>query len=693
VSDRTRRRLAFAIWIATIAFLIATVPVAVAGREVTPVGVVGSIALVIAVLWSTIGARIASVAHGNAVGWLFLNVGLGIAVTMFCQSYIVYGLRVNPGVPGVAAAALIGEYGLMPSVAPLALLFALFPDGRLPSRRWRWVVWAILGGITLALAAFLVKPETLNNYRELGIEYPNPTGLEAFSSIAPLAIFVGTVIAIVGSMGAVMALRSRYRRSSGEVRHQIRWLAFVGLMALTFFIAFWVVGFISEAAGNEEWPVADVLLAGAALSVGFGVPIAAGVAILRYRLYDIDLVINKTLVYGSLAFFITAVYVGVVVGIGSIVGRGDEPNLGLSILATAVVAVAFQPVRSRVQHLANRLVYGKRATPYEVLTEFSHRMASTYASEDVLPRMARILAQGTGAKQARVWLRSGGELHPAASWPEGSSNGSGPNEADLLVPVTHQGEDLGALSIAKAPGDRLSPAEEGLTRDLASQAGLVLRNVRLIEDLKASRVRLVQAQDAERRRIERNIHDGAQQQLVALQVKLGLTRALAPTDPDKAGQLLGELQAETEQALQDLRDLARGIYPPLLQDQGLPAALAAQARKSPLPVTVEAGGIGRYPSEVEAAVYFCVLEALQNVAKYAGATTATVTLSGTDHLTFTVADDGSGFDPATTPRGSGLTNMADRLAALGGEVEVQSTPGHGTTVRGRVGRGPEGHVP
>jgi signal transduction histidine kinase len=311
--------------------------------------------------------------------------------------------------------------------------------------------------------------------------------------------------------------------------------------------------------------------------------------------------------------------------------------------------------------------------------------------------MARILAEGTGAREARVWLRVAGELRPAASWSAGHRQS--PNvepdvvemptqdekNVDLLVPVIHQGEDLGALSIAKAPGDRLTPAEESLARDLASQAGLVLRNVKLIEDLKASRVRLVAAQDGERRRIERNIHDGAQQQLVALQVKLGLTRSIAPKDARGAERLLSELQTETEQALSDLRDLARGIYPPLLADQGLIAALEAQARKSSVPVTVDADSIARFPQDIEAAVYFCVLEALQNVAKYANATAATVTLSATDGgLSFTVTDDGIGFDPTTVGYGTGLQGMADRLSALGGDVEISSAPGKGTTVAGRV---------
>ncbi len=193
------------------------------------------------------------------------------------------------------------------------------------------------------------------------------------------------------------------------------------------------------------------------------------------------------------------------------------------------------------------------------------------------------------------------------------------------------------------------------------------------------------AQDQERRRLERNIHDGAQQELVALSVKQRLLGDLLERDTERAREMLSQIQADTTDALENLRDLARGIYPPLLADRGLAVALVAQAPKSAVPVTVETDGIGRYPQEVEAAVYFCVLEALQNVAKYADAASATVRLRALDReLAFEVADDGDGFDPQTVPMGSGLQNMADRMAALGGALEVRSAPGAGTTVEGRV---------
>jgi signal transduction histidine kinase len=339
-------------------------------------------------------------------------------------------------------------------------------------------------------------------------------------------------------------------------------------------------------------------------------------------------------------------------------------------------------------------VYGRRATPYEVLTDFSHRLGESYASEDVLPRMAAILGEAVGASRAIVWLRIGREWRPVglapadAEQPEpvGSTGDRMPRlPADAAVEVRDQGELLGALTVSMPANDPMGASKERLVRDLASQAGLVLRNVRLIEELRASRQRLVVAQDEERRRLERNIHDGAQQQLVALTVKLRLLEQIAGRDPARVAEMASQLQAATTETLEDLRDLARGIYPPLLADQGLSAALVAQARKSTLPVTVEAADLGRFPQDVEAAIYFSCLEALQNVAKYAEATRVTISLARSNgRLSFAVTDDGVGFDPDATTYGTGLQGIADRIDALDGTLEIVSTIGAGTIVNGSV---------
>ena len=420
--------------------------------------------------------------------------------------------------------------------------------------------------------------------------------------------------------------------------------------------------------------------------------VAIAIAVLKYRLYEIDIVISKAVLYGSLAVFITAVYAALVAGIGTLVG--NRHSVLLAALAAAVVAVAFQPVRQWAGRLANRVVYGRRATPYQVLADFARRIGSTYASQDVLPQMAQIVADGTGAERVVVWLRVDDELRPealsdgsppAASLPVTGHELPALPEADLNVPVVHHGELLGAISVTMPKDEPLRPAGQQLVADAASQAGLVLANAGLIEDLRASRQRLITAQDEARRRLERNLHDGAQQDLVSLSIKAQLADVTMDEDPAQAKQILGEIKADAAGALENLRDLARGIYPPLLADLGLAAALSAQASKSLLPVTVEADGIGRFGQDTEAAVYFCCLEALQNTAKYAHATQARICLQAQNgSLRFTVSDDGTGYDARHIPMGSGLRNMADRLAALGGRLEVQSVPTHGTTITGHL---------
>jgi signal transduction histidine kinase len=432
-------------------------------------------------------------------------------------------------------------------------------------------------------------------------------------------------------------------------------------------------------------------LTGMALA-GIGVPIAVGIAILRFRLYDLDLVVKKTVVFGVLVILLLAVglLLALVVG-GSVVGLSTD---SAPLIVGGILGLSVVPLSRLATRLADRVVYGGRATPYEVLTAFSDRVANTYSADDVLPRTAAVLGAGIGAQTVRVWLRLGDRLRLLASWPQDLRPVEGPTVPDDGLPtiddedpfeIRHQGELLGAISVTMPANDPMNPSKQRLIRDLASQAGLVLRNVRLIEELRESRLRIVVAQDERAKALERNIHDGAQQQLVALAVKLRLLEQLAERDPTKARTLAEELQAEANDTLENLRDLARGIYPPLLADKGLAAAVEAQARKAAVPTIVHSDGIGRYPEDVEAAAYFCVLEALNNVSKYADASAVDVVLAQTDgQLTLRVSDDGRGFDSTATSYGTGLQGIADRLSALGGDLTVESALGGGTTIRGSV---------
>jgi signal transduction histidine kinase len=689
VSPRAARTLAWGLYALALVFTAAgTVFSVLNGSNLLEDSLFGLIFLAMGLT----GALIASRRPDNAIGWILVGSALVITLAYVTSAAAVYSYETNPGsIPGARWLAWVGTWAWQAGIGPiLSYLFLLFPDGRLPSPRWRPVGWA--AGILIAIVAVL---GAIDPNAELFPDIENPLGLDAAGEAISAAIgFAFMILVVVGVLSAA-SLVVRFRRAAGDEREQIKWLAYAGIVVTVWI----VVSTIGEATGNQalldSWLI-TVLNVMAFLAL----PAAVGIALLRYRLYDVDVVIRKTVVVAILAAFMTIVYVGVVVGIGALAGTATDGPL--PIVAAVVIAVAFQPVRARASRLANRLVLGERASPYEVLSAFSERLSGAYATEDLLPRMARILGEGTGARRAEVWLRVGDSLRPAAAWPGGVEADSVPvalTDGELpaldgsrALAVRHEGELLGAIAVTKPPSEPLSHEEEQLLEHLAAQAGLVLRNARLTEELRArlvelqaSRQRIVAAQDEERRRLERNLHDGAQQQLVALAVKQRLAENFVGRDPEKAVALLSELQQDTTAALENLRDLARGIYPPLLADKGLATALGSQAGKAAVPTTVDSDGIGRYPQETEAAVYFCCLEAMQNVAKYADASRVVLSLRESDEaLVFAVQDDGKGFDPAAAPRGAGMQNMSDRLEALGGSLEVRSAPGDGTTVTGRI---------
>lgn len=629
-------------------------------------------ALFVAVGWAIVTRQ-----PGNTIGWLLLTVPLLTYLAFFVGDYAAMALVVHPGsLPFGQAAAWVDRWMIVAMLASFIPIFLLFPDGRIPSRRWRPALWLTIVGPTILIVSFALTPGRLTGaFADLtSVRVINPLGIDGLRGLIQVLTSVGAVLTLTAGILAGVALVVRFRGAAPDVRQQIRWLRFV---ALTFLIEL-TASILNAVAFDGDNLIASLLFFSLFFTLVVGIPAACGVAILKYRLYELDIVIRKTLVVGAMALFITSIY-------AAIVGLGSQlfDSSALSFVAAAVLAIGFQPARDRARKLADRLVYGKRATPYEVLADFSGRVGEAYAADDVLPRMAQVLAAGTGAEVAVVWLRVGDTQHTAAVFPADAVPPADP-PADA-VDVLHQGERLGALSVAMPPSDPMDPARHKLVEDLAAQAGLVLRNVRLIEELRASRQRLVAAQDEERRRLERNLHDGAQQQLVALAVQLKLARSMLDRDVAKAGAILDGLQATAGDALDDLRDLARGIYPPLLADKGLVAALESQARKAAVPVRIDAEGIDRYPQETEAAIYFCVLEALNNIAKYADASTTSISLVRADgHLSFTVTDDGKGFDTGATGYGTGLRGMADRLDAIGGTLTVRSEPGVGTSVIGTL---------
>jgi signal transduction histidine kinase len=642
------------------------------------------ITLAFSALFAAVGWAIVTRQPRNTIGWLLLAVPLLTSLALFVADYAMVALVIHPGgsLPLGRVAAWVDRWMIVVVLTSFIPIFLLFPDGRIPSRRWRPALWLTIAGPSIAVVSFALTPGRMTGaFADLTtIRVINPLGIDRIRTLLEIMTRVGSVLTLAAAILAGIAIAVRYLGASPDVRQQIRWLRFVGVAFLIELAASIIGGAV--AGGDAGNVVGDLLFMAGFITLAVGIPVACGVAIMKYRLYDLDLVIRKAVVVGAMALFISIVY-ALIVGLGSQLFDSSV----LSFVAAAALALGFQPARDRARKLADRLVYGERATPYEVLADFSGRMGEAYAADDVLPRMAQVLAAGSGAEVAVVWLRVGDELHPSAVFPAGATP-----PADLpgdAVEVLHQGDRLGALSVTMPPTDPMDPARHKLVEDLAAQAGLVLRNVSLIEELRASRQRLVAAQDEERRKLERNLHDGAQQQLVALAVQLKLARTMLDRDPAKTGELLDGLQTTAGDALDDLRDLARGIYPPLLADKGLSTALEAQAKKAAVAIRVTAEGVSRYPQDVEAAVYFSCLEAMNNVAKYADASSASVALRQTDgHLTFVVTDDGRGFDTGATGYGTGLQGIADRLDAIGGAMSVDSRTGAGTTITGTVPTAP-----
>jgi signal transduction histidine kinase len=625
----------------------------------------GALTPLLAIEFGIVGTLILRRHPRHAVGSLAVIGGFCTSVSAFAGAYAAYSLTHGHLLPASGFAVWLRGWLWYPGSSFLFILIpALFPDGRLPSPRWRPIVWAVASGIVADLVWVSLS--------QLMFGFPLPDGPWpaagwVFSVLVPLSGALWTL----PLFAAVAALAVRFRRSGGVERQQLKWfLAAVGLLA-----ALWVGSLVASSVTHlppYQTPYFEILRPLALLTM----PLAIGVAILRHRLYDIDIVISRGLAYAGLAAFITIAYLLVVVGVGLAIGTGGRPNLPLTVVAIALVAVLIQPLRVRLQRLANRLVYGSAADPYAVLAELS-RTPATGDVDHALAQIAEAVARGLGSRRARVRLLLPGGQARTATWPSDATGNFGQTFA-----VSHGGETVGEIE-AEGSGD------QGLTEALTGQAGLALRTLRLsaeldarlaqleaqAEELAASRTRLVQAQDAERRRLERDLHDGIQQELVVLIAKARLARNQLGRDPTLAAETLAELQGSAQHALADLRSLARGIHPAVLSSRGLVEAIGAMAARMPVGVRVDADPAlreVRYAPEIEGAAYFVVAEGLANVLKHSGASEATVTVTASDScLRVAIADDGHGFDPGAV-RESGLRGLRDRVEALGGQVEIDS---------------------
>jgi len=644
--------------------------------------------------FSTLG-RLIITRTGNTIGWIFLGIGAAAALGLPAEGYVQasYETPYVAALPGSDVAGLIAS--AMPGVAAMTIpmLFLLFPTGKPPSRRWNWVGWLWLTGAVLSLGWLLLRPgEIYGEHDHFTIH--NPIGIPFVENLRFLLFDNGTLLLFASAVASIVSLVVRYRRSRGEERQQIKWLAFVGAAALGLFITMNALTILGAGEGSR---FLDLVWFSFVLVLAAGIPVATALAIFRYRLYDVDVVISKTIVYAGLAVFITGAYVAIVVGIGALLG-GDRSDTTLQIVATAAVAVAFAPARQRLKRVANRFVYGKRATPYEVMSSFGHRMAAVPSVHDVLPDMAETAARGVGANAARVMLLLSDGSRRSVTWPAGEQV----VEPTFSLPVGHAGERIGEIAIVKPANEPLRPAERALLEDLAGNAGPALHNVLLASDLETkarelasqtieierSRERLVTARDAQRRRLERELRDGVGTELALIRDEIGDDAERVGAETAVVERSLDELGTRANAALEELREVARGIFPPLLIDKGLAAALDTLVRKAGNETTLAIGPEAlatRFDPGAENAVYFCCVQALQNAQRHAPGANVSIRLSAGDgQLVFVVRDDGPGFDLESLQAREGMQIMTDRVSALGGTIAIASATGRGTTVTGHV---------
>jgi len=537
----------------------------------------------------------------------------------------------------------------------------------------------------------------------------------------PLA---GSVVGLV-SVGSVVA--AARHRPAGEVeRLKIRWLIWGVIVANA------VAGMVAILHGLLAWPAHPGAVA---LCATVAIPIGLILSSFDRVAPAVDAALVHTVVVVGLLGLVGATYLVVIVGLGRVPDEAERPVLALSMVAAGVIAVFVVPARRWLAERANEWAFGDRGSPDEALRTFGGRMSRAVPMDELLLQLAETLKVSMHLSAVEIWTGGGGSYERAVTVPDrpvirltlGDEELSVAARAhvqgnawvqiwmpDLLADrddrvirmaaVAHLGELLGMIVVERpADGVVFADEEERVLTELARQVGLALHNVRLDsalqaslgelevrnEELAASRLRIVTAADESRRRIERDLHDGAQQHLVALAVKVGLVKQLMTADPDTAQAFLDELRDDVQATLTELRDLAHGIYPPLLRDRGLAEALRTAANRSALPTDVVAEGLGRYPSEIEAAVYFCCLEAMQNAGKHAGdGSCVHVRVSELDgRLMFGVTDDGAGFSPdvkSSVVAGHGFVNMTDRLGAVGGVLSVNSAVGEGATVGGDI---------
>jgi two-component system NarL family sensor kinase len=653
--------LAYAAAAVTTILALATAALGAADRDVS-----GLLALA-PLIYALMGCALLARRPGHPMGPLLCLMGLADVLPALAYAYARYGLVHSPGsLPFTTAVLWLNTWAYAPAASLGGMVLLLvFPEGRLLSPRWRPALWAALAFIPFSIGGYAFVPANLG---VLFGNRPNPYAVPGLTSLFDVFQAVAIVCGLAAGAAGAASLTLRWRRADRVGRQQLKWFLAVLPVAIATLIA--------------------TLVLPGRLSLGLGVPagilmpLAIGIALLRYKLYEIDILLNRAVRYGLLTAGVAAVYLAVVTAARSLF-RLEDHGLAVQVVATALAAAALWPLHDRVQRRVDRLFYGDRGVPYEALARLGRRVEVAADTETALNSVVKTIADSLRLPYAALELQLGDGWSPAAAYGESAAE-------VVSFPLTSQRETVGRLLVGmRSPGEQLGPDDVRLLADLARQAGPATHAVALRRALDASRAGLVTAREEERRRLRRDLHDGLGPTLAGLTLGLDTARSRCAGQPELT-ELLGKLKTETQRAVTDIRRIVYGLRPPALDEFGLVGSLREEVGRlqyeaPALTVTLDAPAddLGDLPAAVEVACYRIVTEALTNVTRHAQATRCSVRLQLNHGLDVDVHDDGVGL-PEGWRAGVGIASMRERVAELGGELMIEPSVPHGTRITARL---------
>lgn len=681
MTEQTARRLSWSIAVVSFMVVMIGLVISIDAQSVSGQGVTFShqfFTPLLTITYCVVGALVASRHPRNPIGWMFCAIGFFSALNMLSAGYALYSelARNSDSLPGAMFARWLTFWIWIPNVLlPVTFPLLLFPDGNLLSWRWRPIVWAAGFGLLGVTGSIAFHPGPLEN---MGFNGSNPYGISGGEAVISVLLTIAAPLLLVGVFGSIASIIVRFRNAVGIERAQLKWLVVAGVVVIVGNILggipWWLWG-DNPATRELSIVVTDITVV--------TIVVATGVAILRYRLWDIHIFVNRTLVYGSLTALVIGLYVVIVGSLGTLLQTGG--NLPVSLFGTGIIAISFQPLRERLQRSVNRLMYGERDDPYAVLGRLSEQLEVVAASQSVLPTIVETVAEALKLPYVAIALKEGEHFAIAAEYSRSPMAISQDKDGMKILPLIYQLETIGQLLLVpRASGEAFSQTDHRLLETIARQAGIAAYNVCLTQDLQRSRERLVTTREEERRRLRRDLHDGLGPVLAAMSFKLDAVYNLADRDAGAVKKMSTELKAQMQEVLADIRRIAYNLRPPALDELGLVGALkahiASHNQVQGLQITLEAPeNPPPLPAAVEVAAYRIALEAMTNVSRHAGARHCCVRLSLPDDLCLEVTDDGCGM-PGSVRSGVGLTSMRERAEELGGICVAEVLPQGGTGI-------------